>query len=88
MGHLPSRSPWPDHPDRLLQRVVTWLVHDQVRVCVRPSSVTPCTRGRVDRHPPDQGIWTFAYRAINHRGDEVMTFRSSFMILRRPDPAR
>ncbi|HEY5856434.1 MAG TPA: MaoC/PaaZ C-terminal domain-containing protein [Aldersonia sp.] len=72
--------------------VVAWLGLDQVRALrpvligdtIHPEAELAGTR---PTSKPTQGIWTFTYRAVNQRGEDVMSFQSSFMIRRRPDTA-
>jgi itaconyl-CoA hydratase len=72
-----------------LHNVVAWLGLDEVRALqpvfigdtLRPEAELVATR---PTKKSTQGIWTFAYRAINQHSDTVMGFQSSFMIRRRP----
>ncbi|CAG7586042.1 MULTISPECIES: MaoC/PaaZ C-terminal domain-containing protein [Rhodococcus] len=73
--------------------VVAWLGLDEVRA-LRPVLIGDTLHPEAEliaarpTKKPDQGIWSFAYSALNQRGEAVMTFRSSFMIRRRPEPLR
>ncbi|KOS56604.1 hypothetical protein Z051_08760 [Rhodococcus rhodochrous KG-21] len=73
--------------------VVAWLGLDEVRAA-RPVVIGDTLHPEAElvaarpTKRPDQGIWTLAYSALNQRGEPVMTFRSSFMIRRRPEPLR
>ncbi|MDF3306438.1 MaoC/PaaZ C-terminal domain-containing protein [Rhodococcus sp. T2V] len=74
-------------------KVVAWLGLDEVRALhpvvigdtIHPEAEVIAAR---PTKKPGQGIWTLSYRAVNQRGDTVMTFRSSFMVQRRPDGSR
>ncbi|GGG29903.1 MaoC family dehydratase [Rhodococcoides trifolii] len=65
--------------------VVAWLGLDEVRAS-RPVVLGDTIQPEAElikarrSSKPTQGIWTLAYRAINQRGDAVMSFQSSFMI--------
>lgn len=65
--------------------VVAWLGLDEVRAkqpvfigdTIHPeATVTEC---RLTSRP-GQGLWTLSYRAVNQRGETVMTFNSSFLV--------
>lgn len=65
--------------------VVAWLGLDEVRALqpvfigdtIHPEGMV--TAARLTSRP-GQGLWTLAYRAVNQRGESVMTFRSSFLV--------
>lgn len=65
--------------------VVAWLGLDEVRASrpvvlgdtIRPEAELVTSRRSSKQ---GQGIWTLAYRALNQRDEEVMSFKSSFMI--------
>ncbi|WP_267594863.1 MaoC/PaaZ C-terminal domain-containing protein [Carbonactinospora thermoautotrophica] len=69
--------------------VIAWLGLDEVRATapvfvgdtIHPEAEVILTR------PSSQGgrgVWTLAYQTLNQRGEVVMTFRSSFLVRRRP----
>jgi itaconyl-CoA hydratase len=68
--------------------VVAWLGLDEVRALqpvfigdtIHPEATV--TAARVTSRP-GQGLWTLDYRAVNQRGESVMTFRSSFLVATR-----
>ncbi len=68
--------------------VRAWLGVDSVRALspvmightIHPEATL--RRSRPTRRP-GQGVWTFDYRTLNHRGEVVMTFSSSLILLRR-----
>ncbi|MEE2062165.1 MaoC/PaaZ C-terminal domain-containing protein [Rhodococcus artemisiae] len=68
--------------------VVAWLGLDEVRA-LRPVLIGDTLRPEaelIEARPTKkevQGIWTLTYRAVNQKGEVVMTFKSSFMVRRR-----
>lgn len=68
--------------------VVAWLGLDAVRAkhpvlvgdTLRPEAEVVEAR---ETKKAGQGIWSLAYRVVNQNGEEVMTFRSGFMVRRR-----
>jgi len=71
--------------------VVAWLGLDEVRA-QRPVVIGDTLRPEAElvaarpTKKDDQGIWTLSYRAVNQKGEIVMTFQSSFMVRRRANP--
>ncbi|MBY4127552.1 hypothetical protein HQO83_04015 [Rhodococcus fascians] len=72
--------------------VVAWLGLDEVRA-LRPVVIGDTLRPKAElirartTSKEDQGIWTLAYRAVNQRDEDAMTFQSSFMVRRRLERA-
>ena len=70
--------------------VVAWLGLDEVRAqapvfigdTIHPEATV--TESRLTSRG-GQGLWTLSYRAVNQRGETVMTFRSSFLVATAPD---
>lgn len=69
------------------REVVAWLGLDEVRA-TRPVLLGDSIHAEVtvlESRPtrkPEQGVWTLGYRVVNQRDEEVMSFRSSFLVRR------
>ncbi len=65
--------------------VIAWLGLDEVRArqpvfigdTIHPEATV--AEARLTSRP-GQGLWSLEYRAVNQRGETVMTFRSSFLV--------
>ncbi|WP_341578235.1 MaoC family dehydratase [Microbacterium schleiferi] len=72
------------------RNVVAWLGLDEVRatkpVLIGDSiTVTATVAEARPTSKPGTGVWTLAYTTLNQKGETVMTFRSSFLVRRRPE---
>lgn len=74
---------------RMFENIVAWLGLDEVRALapvrigdtIRPEATLLTTKST---RRADRGVWTFGYRTVDQHDRDVMTFRTSLMVQRRP----